>query len=302
MKLELFWNKLFLIQFYYYFIWMRPKQWIKNLIIFIPLLFSWFAFDLGAILNSMIVFLIFCIFAWSIYILNDIRDIEHDKNHPKKNKRPLASGKLNLNFALMLSLILISIALWSVYKLFDFWVLISFFIYLINTVIYIYFVKNIVIVDIFSISMWFVIRWLIWTFLIWSEISIWLLLILFFWALLLWFLKRFQELKLGLQTRKNITHYNEEFLKQIISMITTLILMSYSFYTFNSVQSKYIAVTIPFVIFGIIRFFYNIFYLEKFEHGIEEIILYDRYLLVNWLLYLITVFIVIYFDKIFVKV
>jgi len=79
--------------------------------------------------------------------------------------------------------------------------------------------------------------------------------------------------------------YNEEFLKQIISMLTTLIIMAYSFYTFNSTQPKLFVITIPFVLFGIIRYIYNIFYLEKYKEGIEDIIISDKFIMVDILIY-----------------
>gem|GEM_PF-5087117 len=96
-----------------------------------------------------------------------------------------------------------------------------------------------------------------------TDISIWFLLILFFVALFFGFLKRYQEFKLSIFSRKNIFSFNEEFLKQIIFLLTTLIIISYSLYTFNSIQSKLFSITIPFVLFGILRYLYNIFYLKE---------------------------------------
>jgi len=282
-------------QFYYFFLWMRPKQWIKNFIILIPLVFSWSFFDINLLQDSILWFILFSIFVWSIYILNDFKDIDLDKNHPKKKNRPLASWKLNKKFALILSFFLILLSLTFSYFLFWNIVFLLFFFYLLNTIFYIFWIKNIVILDIFSISWWFILRWLIWIFLINTDLSIWFLLILFFWSLLLWFLKRYQEVKLWLKSRKNIELYNEEFLKYVISMITTLIIMAYSFYTFNSVQNQFLIVTIPFVVFWLIRYFYNIFFLQKYKEWIEEVILWDKFLLSNLFLYLLIVFWIIYF-------
>jgi len=282
-------------QFYYFFLWMRPKQWIKNFIILIPLVFSWSFFDINLLQDSLLWFILFSIFVWSIYILNDFKDIDLDKNHPKKKNRPLASWKLNKKFALIFSFFSILSSL--IFSYFLFWnvVFLLFFLYLLNTIFYIFWIKNIVILDIFSISWWFILRWLIWIFLINTDLSIWFLLILFFWSLLLWFLKRYQEVKLWLKSRKNIELYNEEFLKYVISMITTLIIMAYSFYTFNSVQNQFLAVTIPFVVFWLIRYFYNIFFLEKYKEWIEEVILWDKFLLSNLFFYFLIVFWIIYF-------
>lgn len=282
-------------QFYYFFLWMRPRQWIKNFIILIPLVFSWSFFDFDLLQNSILWFILFSIFVWSIYILNDFKDIDLDKNHPKKKNRPLASWKLNKNFALIFSIFIIFLSLF--FSLFLFWkiIFLLFFLYFLNTIFYIFWIKNIVILDIFSISWWFILRWLIWIFLINTDLSIWFLLILFFWSLILWFLKRFQEVKLWVNSRKNLELYNEEFLKYVISMLTTLIIMAYSFYTFNSVQDQFLAVTIPFVVFWLIRYFYNIFFLQKYKEWIEEVIFWDKFLLINLFFYLLIVFLIIYF-------
>lgn len=281
-------------QLYFFLIGMRPKQRIKNIIIFIPLIFSWSLFNLIFLKISILWFLIFSLFTWFIYILNDLKDIELDKNHPKKKFRPLASWKLNKTFSLIFSIFSIIFFLFLSYFMFWKIIFLLFSLYLLNTILYIFWVKNMVIVDIFSISFWFILRWLLWIFLINTDLSIWFLLILFFWALLLWFLKRLQEVKLWVESRKNIKMYNEEFLKQIISMLTTLIIMSYSFYTFNSIQNELFAITIPFVLFWIIRYIYNIFYLEKYKESIEEVIFKDNFLLFNLLFYFIIVWVIIY--------
>ena len=285
-------------QLYYFFVWMRPKQWIKNFLLFVPLFFSGQLFDMNLLLQVIIWFILFSIFAGSIYILNDIKDIKLDRMHPNKKNRPIASWKLNKWFAMFFSIILILTVLYFVYKLFGIAVLILFKIYLINILLYIFWWKNIVILDVFFIAIWFVIRWLLWIFIIGVPISIWFLLLIFFWALILWFLKRYQEVKLWIISRKNIKMYNEEFLKQIISMLTTLIIMAYSFYTFNSTQPKLFVITIPFVLFGIIRYIYNIFYLEKYKEGIEDIIISDKFIMVDILIYWIIAFLIIYFQPV----
>jgi len=283
------------IYIYIYITSMRPKQWIKNIIIFIPLIFSWWIFNLDLFSNSFLWFLIFSIFVWNIYILNDIKDIDFDKKHPKKKNRPIASWKLNKNISLFIAILLILTTLFLSYYYFSVIVFGFFLLYLLNTLLYIFYVKNIVILDIFSISFGFIIRWLIWIYLIKVEVSIWFLPILFFASLVWWFLKRYQELKMWENSRKITKFYSEDFLKQIISMLTTLIIMSYSFYTFNSIQSHYLTLTIPFVLFWIIRFMYNIFFLEKYSEWIEDIILKDKFIIFDIFLYFFTVIWIIYF-------
>lgn len=286
-------------QIWYFFLSLRPKQWMKNLILFIPLVFSGNLFHENMLLTSISGFLLFSLFAGSTYVLNDIRDREKDRKHPTKSLRPIASGKLHLSFALALSIILEITILYTVFSFFWKYVALLFFVYWINTFLYTFWVKHIVILDVFSIAFWFVLRGLIGVFLIHTEVSLWFLLLLFFGALWFGFLKRYQEVKLGIETRKNILAYNEDFLKQTISMITTCIIMAYSFYTFNSVQSKWMAITIPFVMFGMVRYFYHIFFLEKFSHSIEEIILKDWFILADVMLFMVSVISIIYFGKIY---
>ena len=282
-------------QLYYFILALRPKQWIKNIIIFIPLLFSWLFTDVNSIIKSVIIFFLFSIFVWCTYIFNDYKDIEKDKEHPTKSMRPLASWKLNKWFAIWFwSLILIlSLYFWFYYWWKIVWIL--FIVYLFNTLLYTIKLKQIEIIDIFSIAIWFIIRWLIWTYIINVPISVWLMIILFFWSLRLWFLKRYQEVMLWKNTRENISKYNSIFLEQIISLITWIIIISYSLYTFNSVQSERMVITIPFITFLVIRYYYNIFFLKKYREPIENIILHDKHIITcSIILFILIISIILY--------
>ena len=279
---------------YYIFLSIRPRQSIKNFIIFIPLIFSWYLFNLDKLFYVLIIFLLFSLFVWWTYIINDYLDIENDKRHPIKKNRPIASWEIPRNNALIIWIIFMLFSLISVYFYYNFIIFLLFILYLINSLLYSFVIKNIVVVDVFSIAFGFVLRWLIWIYVIWVFVSEWFLLIIFFWALLLWFLKRFQELKLNINTRKNIKNYNESFLMQVNMMLTTILLFIYTFYTFNSVQSKLFLLTLPLVVFWIIRYYYNIFFLEKYSEGIENIILADKSIMFSLVLYLLLVLIIIY--------
>ncbi len=281
-------------QLYYFFLSLRPKQRMKNIIIFIPLVFSGMIFNPVAIQESVVIFFVFSFFVGATYIINDYKDKEKDRNHPKKKHRPLASGMLNSVFALVWA-----IAIWlsMLYLSYLFWwiiVLCCFLLYLVNTVIYTFFLKKIEIIDIFSIAMWFVIRWLVGIFVIGAVFSPWLLIMLFFWALRLGFLKRYQEVKVGWDTRANLLKYNDHFLEQIISMITTVILMWYALYTFSSTQSELMILTLPLVAFGVIRYYYNIFFLKRYQESIESIVLQDKRILFDGLLYVIAVWFILF--------
>ena len=181
----------------------------------------------------------------------------------------------------------------SSFKIWWNYICLLFIAYLINTVLYTLIIKNFEILDVFSIAIWFVIRWLIWVYAINVELSSRFLLILFFWALWLWFLKRYQEVMLSWDIRANISKYNDKFLEQITSIITWIIIISYALYTFNSVQSKLMVITIPFIAYIIIRYYYNIFYLKKYEESIENIILHDKSIIISWIILCLALIIIL---------
>lgn len=278
---------IFIEKLSYVLISLRPKQRIKNGILFFPYFFSGL-FTRNNTVNLFLLFLLFSFFVWSTYILNDIKDVDQDRMHPQKQLRPLASWKLPILFAKVCSIFFMSISASIIRRWFWETMVGILWLYLLNTLLYSYFMKHIVIVDVFFIAFGFVLRWIIWSLAIGVVISERLLIILFFGALFLWFLKRYQEVKLWIEsTRKNITLYNELFLQQVISIITSIMIIAYTLYTFNSVQPSWIIVTIPVVSFAIIRYYYHIFYLWKYEEGIEDIIFSDRYLLISWLLFIV---------------
>lgn len=285
-----------LSKLYYFFISMRPKQWIKNLIIFIPLFFSKEFLNLTSVFSVFIVFIVFSLFCWATYIINDYMDLDKDKNHPKKKNRPMASWKINPKYAVIFAIILLVLLLVCSYFIWNIRLLCLLLAYFLNTMLYSFFVKKIEILDVFSIAIWFMIRGIIWAILINVEISIWLLVMLFLGALWFWFVKRYQEVKLGEKTRDNIFKYNDYFLEQTISMLTWIIIITYILYTFNSVQSKVMVITVPFVTFWMIRFLYNIFFLKRYEDWIEDIFLRDKYILFDIILFVLLVISVFIFD------
>lgn len=272
---------------YSLFLALRPKSWIKNSIIFLPLFFSWKILNIHDTLSVFWIFILFSFFVGATYIINDYKDIENDKRHPKKKNRPLASWKINPNFALIFAILCILFCLFFSWFFFWYYSLLLFIIYWVNTSIYTLFLKKIEIIDIFSIAVGFVIRWLLWIAIISVEISPWFLIILFFWALWLWFFKRYQEVQVWGNIRDTIKKYNSHFLEQIISIMTTTLLVSYALYTFNSTQSQRFLLTLPLVAFLIIRMYYNIFFLKKFEHSFESIILEDKQIIIASIVFLL---------------
>lgn len=275
-------------QLYYFIVALRPKQWLKNIIVFIPLFFSDNLTDIHKLSQSAFIFILLSLFIGSTYIFNDLKDREKDIHHPTKKNRPLASKKLNAYFAFISALILLVVTAWLMRYYFGNMVFLLAIVYLCNTTLYNLSLKQLVIVDVFSIGIWFVLRWIIGTFAINVELSQWLLIMLFFGALFLGFLKRYQEVKLWTTGSRSTMHeYNEEFLRQIISIITWVLLIAYTLYTFNSTQPKSIILTVPIVAFVIIRYYYHIFTLQKHAESIEDIILWDKQILISAVVYVV---------------
>ena len=136
---------------------MRPKQWIKNLLLFAGIVFSKHLLDWTMLLNAALGFVFFCLLSGSIYLINDIRDLESDRQHPRKRLRPIASGRLSIMNAQILSIILVVIGLVG-----SFWLNVTFgilaLLYFILQTAYSLFLKHLVIVDILTVAIGFVIR------------------------------------------------------------------------------------------------------------------------------------------------
>lgn len=276
---------------------LRPSQWIKNLIIFIPLFFSKSFYNFDLLLLSIEIFFIFCIFVWATYILNDLKDRHIDVLHPVKSKRALASWALNPRFAFIVAILILIWILYYIFTSFNLIIFSLFLVYLLNSLIYSLYLKKIVILDVFIISFWFIIRVLIWILIINVEISSWLIILIFFGSLFFGYLKRYQELMLknkhGISSRENLKGYDEKFLQHIISVLFSLILISYTFYTFQSVQSQYMIITVPLVMYWMIRFYYSVFFLWKIKEGIDSVLLKDIHIVITWIIYLITTFLIL---------
>ncbi|MDR0606809.1 MAG: UbiA family prenyltransferase [Candidatus Peribacteria bacterium] len=274
---------------------MRPPQIVKNGLILLPLLFSGELFQLEAVGRVLGIFVIFSVFVGSTYVINDYKDRVVDRSHPEKKKRPLASGKLHAGFALTFAMVLIVLSLIGAYRMGGVWILLLFLLYWINTTLYTLRVKHLVILDVFSIALGMVMRGVIGIAVLQAVYSIWFLLVIFFGALWFGYMKRYQEVQLGTHSRKILTSYNASFLEQIIGMITTVLITTYSFYTFNSVQSIRIVLSLPVFVFCIIRFYYTIFFQKNYQQAIERIIFSDPWLWGSTVLYLVLTMGIVYF-------
>ncbi len=288
---------------------MRPKQWVKNLFIFAPVIFSLHFLNFSEFKQVIIAFSLFCLITGSIYILNDSIDVNSDRQHPIKKKRPIASGKLSKSTAIIIAIILLIVTLSIIFTINTYFFLITLF-YVILNVFYSFYLKKIVILDVLIIAVGFVLRVMIGGVVINSiELSPWILIITFILTIFLGLMKRRQELvrveklkkdNIIIETRKTLKDYNLILLDQLISITTATTLISYIIYVLDSdIQNKFhtdkLFFTIPFVVFGIFRYLYLAFVMDKGESP-DEILFSDIPFLINIILWIISFVSIIYYK------
>ncbi len=277
---------------------LRIHQYIKNIFVFAPLLFS-FSFNIVDITNVIFVFILFSILASSIYIFNDLMDIEEDKNHSKKKFRPLASGKLQKSTAkvLIVSLSSLSLILSFIFS-FELFIVLSF--YFILNLAYSLKLKHITIIDVFIIATGFVLRLFAGASVIDTSLSMWIIIMTFLLALFLAIAKRRDDILLfnqGKETRKNIDGYNLEFVNAVMVLMSGVIIVSYLQYTISldvitRLHTNYLYLTSFFVILGIMRYM-QITFVEENSADPTKIVLKDRFLQLTILFWLISFFAVV---------
>ena len=280
---------------------MRPKQWFKNILLFVGLVFSQNLFQIGLFIKVSGGFVLFCLAASSIYVFNDIHDRESDRKHPEKCRRPLAEGTLQVSEAYMVSMVLAAIAFILAFMM-DRTFFVILLAYFILNLAYSLKIKQIVILDIMFIASGFVLRIFAGTTLAGVSPSDWLIICTITLSLFLGFSKRRNELVLmgenaGYQ-RKVLKEYSIHFLDQMISMVTACTVMSYILYTVspetvNRFGTKNLIFSIPFVLFGVFRYLYLIYLKKTIENPID-LILKDFPSLLNILLWFSAVMIIIY--------
>jgi len=285
-----------------YFQLLRVPQWIKNLFVFIPLLFSLHLFEREYFLLTFKAFLIFCLASSFIYIVNDIIDIKADAVHPKKKFRPLPSGKISVTAAWLASVILfVVIVFLTILSPKEFIFLLVSFIS-INVLYSIYF-KHIVILDIFSIAAGFSIRVLAGAAIINVPVSSWLILTTMFISLFLAVMKRHSELEQitesdKTQTRKVLAEYSLTFTNQIATVAAAGVIICYALYTVSErtvsvFGTENLIYTTPFVVFGIFRFMY-LEYLNQKGENTTQIMLTDIPMIMTVVLYALTTILIVY--------
>ena len=276
----------------------RIHQWIKNVFIFVPLVFSKNLFNFDLLLIVTAGFLEFCLASSLVYVINDIIDIESDKQHPVKKKRPLASGKISKKAAVY-SIIVLLIVIIALHPLFDHLFDILLLSYILLNIFYSIKLKNIVIIDIFSIATGFMIRIISGAVVINVEISSWLILTTMFISLFLGVMKRRSELALAnTSTRKVLAEYSFTFSDQMATIAAAGVIICYALY---SVAARTVTIfgtdrlifTTPFVVFGIFRYMYLVYMNAKGENT-SKILVSDLPMIINVLLYILFSVLIIY--------
>lgn len=237
---------------------MRPKHWIKNVVVFAALVFSTSFFDFSKDLTALITFLLFCLTAGSVYIVNDIADRQKDRNHPKKSQRPIASGELGILPAGISAFFLFSGSVVAGFYI-HFHLGLILGVYFFSNLLYSFWLEDIVILDVLIISFGFALRAIAGAIAIDVHISPWLVISATFLALFLALNKRKAELKdvdRPIEDRDETTPYTLAYLDQLIEIVTAVIIISYSLYSFISIHSDQLLWTIPFVIYGVFRYLY----------------------------------------------
>ncbi|RJP32896.1 MAG: decaprenyl-phosphate phosphoribosyltransferase [Candidatus Omnitrophota bacterium] len=296
----------------------RPKQWAKNAFVFAPLIFAKKISIATAVGHSFGAFILFCCFSSCVYIINDIADIERDRLHPDKKRRPLPSGRLSARNVLIVWIIVFScssacaILLDPTLKFLGIaWL------YTLANILYSFWWRAIVILDGMTIALGFVLRTYAGAVVIDANFSDWLYICAIFVSLFLAFSKRRHEiLLLGDDTAPNhraiLKEYSTQLLDQIIAIVTAATAVTYSLYCIDSKRislehtlanadsillphdgSVLMKFTIPFVLYGLFRYLYLVYSKEKGGNP-TEILLSDKPLLLNGILWLAVVFWALY--------
>lgn len=277
---------------------LRPKQWAKNGLLFAALIFSGEFLVIESIVSALAGFAAFSLMASAGYVFNDYLDREADRRHPKKKHRPIASGALPENLAILEMVVVLAagVALaWWVGP----WFLAVGLLYLATTLSYSYYFKHIVILDVMFLASGFVWRVVAGALAIKVHVSAWLFLCTAFLALFLGFNKRRAELReLGGRagTRKNLDEYNDRMIQEFQSIVTANTVLSYALYAVLGAPSPWMALTVPFVLYVIFRYIYLVE--QKGEGGApDETLLRDVPILVCTALYGFTAAAVILGDR-----
>ena len=280
----------------------RVKHWLKNILIFLPIFFSVNVSNKELLKVSLIAFIVFCLSASIVYIINDLNDLEKDKNHPVKKLRSLASGKITISTAIIIIVILTLISLTLSFYLYtinnNILVILIPVIYIVVNILYSIILKDIPIIDVSVIVLGFVLRVMYGGVVTNIEVSKYLYLMIIFGAFFLGFGKRRNEIiKNGTKSRKSLDFYNQSFLDKNMYVMLGIAVMSYTLWcvvkdTINRIGNDYLFWTIPLVIIILQLYSLNI---EGNSYGDPiDVILSDKKLMLTSTIYAIIMTVLLY--------
>lgn len=264
---------------------LRPHQYIKNLFILLPAFFAIKITQPGVLITLLAAFAGFSFVASSIYIINDYRDLEEDRMHPKKKMRPLASGDLSKKEASIFLAVILSIGMIQLYALSLSIFGIALFYFLLN-LLYSFRLKHVAILDICIVSSGFVIRLFIGARAANVELSMWIVLMTFLLALFLSLAKRRDDILIyhetGNKTRKIIDGYSLEFLSLSMVMMASIVIVSYLMYCVSMQEmhkssAEYLYLTVIFVILGVLRYL-QLTFVQNDSGSPTQVLIKDRFL------------------------
>ncbi len=296
----------------------RPRQWVKNFSVFAALVFSGLLFQEGAMTKVISTFGIFVLLSSATYLFNDLSDIEQDRKHPYKKMRPIASGALPIPVAVFSLIIIAFVGLTWAYSL-NFFVFLSGAFYLLLQILYTRALKRVPIMDIIIIATGYLIRVYTGAFVISAHMNVWFLMTVIAASMFLAVGKRRGEMTLlekynkG-ETRETLKRYTEKLLDVYTSMFATATWITYALFSFNYpkivlegralevisilprtlASEKWLMVTIPLVVYGVMRYLQLIYERNEGESP-ERVILSDKPLLVTGFMWIALVIVVLYY-------
>lgn len=286
----------------------RPQQWLKNSFIFLPMFFAGRLTYVYCWGQSLWAFLAFSFIASAIYCINDIKDVEADRKHPRKCHRPIASGAITVNTAIVITIIMtilsyliffteLTSSLWGGVGVIS--------LYLVLNLTYCFGLKQYAIIDVFIISLGFVLRLALGGIVCDIWLSPWIVCLTFLLALFLAFAKRRDDVLLheqeGILARKNIVRYNSEFMNQTLGILASVTMVCYIIYSVSPdvemrLGSGYIYITSIFVLAGILRYL-QITIVDRRSGSPTKILMKDRFIQATILGWIVTFFLIIYIFK-----
>jgi 4-hydroxybenzoate polyprenyltransferase len=283
---------------------MRPRQWAKNMLLFVALVFDRKLEILPSFFHTLEGYILFCLLASSVYIINDLADLKADRQHPDKCKRPIASGKLPIPIAVLVAIILLAVVFPLAYLLSPYFALVALGYFVLN-LLYSKYLKHIPLIDVFTLASFYVMRVVAGVTLIQVErFSPWLYVVTSLGALYIGIAKRRAELTLLADNanshRRVLQGYTVPFLDQLITIVATTTIVAYSLYTFqapNIPANHTMMLTIPFAVYGTFRYLYLV-HTKNSGGAPEDILFSDRPLQITIILWGLAVFAVFYLSPV----